>query len=117
MPRSKIREITIGESKGTFSIFKRSALTKEEYDFEGIAALRSLLSNEKARLLHVIKNENPASIYELAKKVGRTFKSVTDDLKVLERFGFIEYIEEKKNNRTRHKPVIIIDTITIHLKI
>ena len=79
--------------------------------------MRQLLSNEKARILHVIKQEKPKSIYDLAKKLGRGFKSVNDDLKLLERFGFIELIEEKTKNRIRHKPEIIVDTIIIHLKV
>jgi predicted transcriptional regulator len=111
------REITIKESKGAFSLFKKSSKNKEEYDFSGISALRQLLNNEKARLLSVIKTEKPASIYDLAKKLGRSFKSVHDDVKLLERFGFIQLVEEKVNNRTRHKPQILTDLITIHLKI
>jgi|TARA_Y100000310_G_scaffold159352_1_gene158912 predicted transcriptional regulator len=116
-PRTKTREITITESQGVFSIFKKSKTAKEDYDFEGVLALRQLLSNEKARILNVIKTESPKSIYDLAKKLKRGFKSVNDDVKLLERFGFIELTEEKTKNRIRHKPEIVIDTITIHLKI
>jgi|SRR3989338_3937624 len=117
MAKTKIREITITESKGAFSIFKKLNSLKEEFDFEGISSLRQLLSNEKARILSVIKNQNPKSIYELAKMLNRGFKSVNDDIKLLERFGFIELIEEKTKNRIRHKPEIVVDTMTIHLKI
>lgn len=117
MPKVKTREITITESKGAFSIFKKPKTSKKDYDFSGVLALRQLLSNEKARILHVIKNQKPGSIYELAKKLNRGFKSVNDDIKLLERFGFIELIEEKTKNRIRHKPEIVVDTITIHLKV
>lgn len=117
MAKTKIREITIEQSKGAFSIFKKATVAKEEYDFSGISSLRQLLSNEKARLLHVVKTQNPGSIYELAKKLGRGFKSVNDDIKLLEKFGFVELIEEKTKKRKRHKPVILADTVTIHLKI
>lgn len=117
MPKSKIREITITESKGAFSVFRKKNPSKKDYDFSGILALRQLLSNEKARILDVIKTQNPISIYDLAKKLHRGFKSVNDDIKLLERFGFIELIEEKTKNRKRHKPQILADTITIHIKI
>ncbi|HIG94899.1 MAG TPA: hypothetical protein HA283_04870 [Nanoarchaeota archaeon] len=117
MPKTKIREITLVQDKGAFSIFKKQTADKSEYDFEGIQALRQLLSNEKARMLNVIKTQNPTSIYDLAKKLKRNFKSVNDDIKLLERFGFIELIEEKTKNRIRHKPKIVIETITINLKI
>ena len=114
---SKTREITITESKGVFSLFKKPASSKQEFDFSGILALRQLLSNEKARILHVIKTQKPISIYDLAKKLNRGFKSVNDDVKLLERFGFIELTAEKTKNRIRHKPEILVDTITIHVKI
>lgn len=111
------REITIKESKGAFSIFKKSSKTKENYDFSGLSSLRQLLGNEKARILNTIKTDKPDSLYSLAKKLGRNFKSVYEDTKLLERFGFIELIQEKTNNRTRYKPRITTDTITITIKI
>jgi len=114
---TKTREITITQSKGTFSIFKKARASKKSYDFSGVLALRQLLSNEKARILHVIKTQNPTSIYDLAKKLGRNFKSVNDDIKLLERFGFIELHEERTKKRIRHRPKIMTDTITIHLKV
>lgn len=117
MPKTKIREITIYEKQGTFSFLKEKSVSKQDYDFEGISILRNLLSNEKARLLHTIKNQNPGSIYSLAKILGRDFKSVMQDIKLLQRVGFIELIAEKTKNRTRHKPIISVDTMTINLKI
>jgi predicted transcriptional regulator len=111
-----VREITIKESKGTFSLFKKTK-SKENYDFSGIAALRQVLSNEKARILNAIKYENPSSLYDLSKKLGRDFKVVYEDVKLLQRFGFIEIVEEKTKNRIRHRPKIASDTITIHIKI
>jgi predicted transcriptional regulator len=117
MAKTKIREITIKESKGAFSIFKSSEISKESYDFSGILALRQLLSNEKARILDAIKTQNPISIYDLAKKLKRGFKSVNDDVKLLKRFGFIELIEEKTKDRKRYRPVLAAETITINLKI
>lgn len=115
--KTRIREITITESQGAFSIFRKPRTSKKDYDFSGMLALRQLLSNEKARILHIIKTQKPGSIYELSKKLGRGFKSVSDDIKILERFGFIELIEEKTKKRIRYKPEIIIDTVTIHIKI
>ncbi|MFH1787680.1 MAG: hypothetical protein ABH811_02735 [archaeon] len=117
MAKTKTREITITESKGAFSIYKKTPFSTEDYDFSGVSVLRQLLSNEKARILNVIKNQKPKSIYELAKKLGRGFKSVNDDIKLLVRFGFVELIEEKTKNRIRHKPEIVVDTMIIHLRI
>jgi len=117
MPKIKTREITISESKGAFSLFRKKGISKKDYDFSGILALRQLLSNEKARILNAIKKEQPSSIYDLAKKLGRNFKSVNDDIKLLKRFGFVEIVQEKTKNRIRHKPEILVDQITINVKI
>jgi len=115
--RTKTREVTIKESQGTFSIFRKGRTSKKDYDFSGISALRQLLSNEKARILDVIRNESPGSIYELAKKLGRSFKSVNDDIKLLERFGFIELTAEKTKLRVRHRPEVVVDNILINVKL
>ncbi len=117
MAKTKTREILIEESKGAFSIFQKSKSSKESYDFDSLLSIRQLLSNEKARILHVIKYQKPISIYDLAKKLGRNFKAVNDDLKVLERFGFLELVEEKTKNRIRHKPEIIVDNLVLNIKI
>lgn len=115
--KTKIREVTITESHGAFSIFRKSKAEKEDYDFSGIAAVRQILSNEKARILHVIKTQKPGSIYELAKKLKRGFKSVRDDVKLLERFGFIELIEEKTKERTRHRPEVVVDKLVLNIRL
>ena len=117
MAKTKTREITIKESKGAFHLLKDSGISKKDYNFSGLKSLRKLLNNEKARTLHVIKIRHPKSIYDLAKKLNRNFKSVVDDIKLLQRFGFIELIEEKTKGRVRHKPEIVVDSITIHIKI
>jgi len=117
MVKTKEREIIIAESKGAFGLFKKSGFSKDDYDFDSLLALRQLLSNEKARILHAIKNYEPKSIYELAKKLSRNFKAVNDDIKLLERFGFVEMIEEKTKNRIRHKPVVVVDVMNIKIKI
>ena len=117
MVKTKVREITISESKGAFSIFKKTGVSKKDYDFDSLLVLRQLLSNEKARILHTIKHYRPKSIYELAKILNRGFKSVNDDIKLLERFGFVELVEEKTKNRIRHRPEIVVNTMTIHIKI
>jgi len=116
---TKIREVTIRESTGKFSLFSKNPkdVSKESYDFDGLDSLRKLLSKEKARILDAIKHRNPGSIYELAKILGRPFKATFDDVKLLERFGFIGMKEEIVNKRVRMKPEIIVDHMIIHVKI
>ena len=114
--KAEIKEISIIQSKGIFSIFKPSSSNKV-YKNEGVDSLRQVLSNEKARILNTIKTQNPSSIYELAKKLGRSFKAVSEDIKILKKFGFIELREEHSKKRKRLRPVIVVDTIHISVKL
>jgi predicted transcriptional regulator len=115
--KTKTLEITVAESQGAFSIFRIGKAKKEIYDFSGITALRQLLSNEKAKIINTIKSQKPSSIYDLAKKLGRRFKSVNDDLKLLQRFGLVDFTEEKINGRIRHKPIVVVDKINLNINL
>lgn len=116
--KTKVREITIADERGTFAtFFKKFSGERESYDFEGIEAFRKLLSNEKARMLHVLKTKNPDSLYHLAKLLGRDFKAVHDDLKLLERFGFVDLVAEKTGKRERLRPVLAVESLVIKIKV
>ena len=114
----KTRIIDVYEKSGTFSsVFRRFTGEKKDYNYSDLSILRQLLSNEKARLMHVIKVKNPKSIYQLAKFLKRDFKTVREDLKLLQKFGFIELIEEKDNNRITHRPVLTATNLSINVRI
>lgn len=112
--KTNTRNVTLGIESGTFTgIFRRLRGEKRGYNFSGISALRQLLSNERARLLHTIKTNQPESIYHLAKLLGRDFKSVRQDVRLLEKFGFLDLESERKGKREMLKPVIAVDSVTI----
>jgi predicted transcriptional regulator len=115
--KSKVREITIIDEGGTFDVIMRRFTGEKDFDFEGLTLLRRLLSNEKARLMHTIKKKNPNSIYGLAKMLGRDFKSVNDDIKLLEKFGFVEMVAEKSGKRERLRPILVVDSMHLQIKI
>ena len=116
--RTSSREIVVVDKSGTFdAIIKRFSKSKESYNFEGLSTLRKVLSNEKARVLHSIKHDKPNSIYNLARILGRDFKSVSDDIHFLEKFGFIDLIAEQSGKRERLKPVLIVDSINVRIEI
>ena len=113
-----VRNISLSIESGTFTgIFKRLRGEKQSYDFSGIAGLRQLLSNERARLLSTIKNKKPTSMYNLAKILERDFKSVRQDIRLLERFGFIELDANTKGKREMLKPVLAVDKVVITVNI
>ncbi|MBT6690134.1 hypothetical protein HN903_03795 [archaeon] len=113
--KTKIRYVDINVNKENF--VSKLIGEKKSHDFSDVKLLRNLLSNEKSRILYVLKTQNPKSIYALAKLLGRDFKSVRDDIRVLERFGFIEFHSEKTGKREALKPVLIIDKLQIIIEV
>jgi len=113
--RIKTRYVEINVNKGSF--VSKLIGGKKSHDFSDIKLFRNLLSNEKARILYALKSQNPKSIYALSKLLGRDFKSVREDIKVLERFGFIEFHSEKTGKREALKPILIIDKLQIIIDI
>ena len=111
----KTKNITLTEKEGTFSaLFKRDKSIKTSSD---VSSLRQLLSNEKAKLLHICKTKQPESIYKLAKLLGRDFKAVRHDIRILEQYGFIELISSHKQGRERLRPVVDADKVVITINI
>ena len=111
----KKKTITIAEKAGAFSsIFHKIKGSKKQSD---ISILRQLLSNEKARLLHIIKTKQPESIYKLAKILGRDFKAVRHDIRILEQFGIIELISSHKEGRERLRPIVDADQVIITINL
>jgi predicted transcriptional regulator len=104
------------EEESIFSKFLTKKSSKE-YNPSDIELLRKLFSTEKTRILYTIKKEKPSSIYHLAKLLKRDFKSVYQDLKVLERFGFIEFYSEKKGKKESLKPVLLANEINLVISI
>lgn len=84
-----------------------------------VKELRQLLSDEKARILATIKSKKPASLYRLARLLGRDFKAVRQDVKLLEKFGFVKLIHEKdhKTKKKRLKPVLALDKLQVTVEI
>jgi len=108
------KNISISLKEGTFSsIFHKIKGDSKDISDSEISSLRHILSNEKARLLHIAKTKQPESIYKLAKLLGRDFKSVRQDIKTLEQFGFIELIASHKKGRELLRPVVDADQVVI----
>ena len=110
--REGIKNITLQSKRGAFStifhLFSGEAL------FEEVTQVRALLSNERAKLLHAIKQNNPDSIYALAKMLGRDFQSVRKDIALLKHFGIIS-LQKQGKSRVSLKPVLNLDKLQINI--
>jgi DNA-binding transcriptional ArsR family regulator len=82
-----------------------------------VQAFRQLLSDEKARILHTMASKKPNSIYALARLLGRDFKAVREDLKLLESFGLVSLVKEKSGKRSRLRPVLAVDRLDISFEL
>jgi predicted transcriptional regulator len=120
MVSKKIKKLYIDintEGEGVITkIFGRSD-SEIDYNSEDIELLRKILTNEKSKILYALKNKKPSSIYALAKTLKRDFKSVYQDLKILERFGLIEFEAEKNGNRESLKPVLLAEEIQLFIRV
>jgi len=119
MVKNKTRIVNLSVAQGAFgSLLKTIRGASHDYDFSSLQEIRQLLNNNKAKILSIIKNNSPESIYKLAKLLGRNFKAVSKDIKLLEKYGFIELKHESKGRRKRLKPVLAIDALqlNIHMK-
>lgn len=111
----KTKKISLDMTKGALSaIFERFRSPDSKSD---ISLLRSVLNPEKARILHTIKSKQPNSLYELAKLLSRDFKSVRQDVFILQRLGFVEMIPIHKGKREKLKPLLVADSLEIKINI
>lgn len=110
--REGIKYISLEHKRGTFralfSMFSSESL------FGEVAQVRALLSNERAKILHIIKKNNPSSIYELAKILGRDFQSVRKDITLLQHFGIVK-LQKQGKSRISLKPTLNLDSLQINI--
>jgi predicted transcriptional regulator len=100
-----------------FGLIPKFFSKEREIDFSDMETLRKILSNEKSRILYTLKHEKITSIYNLSRKLKRDFKSIYEDLKFLERLGFIEFHSEKKGKREKLIPVLLTEKIELIISI
>jgi predicted transcriptional regulator len=72
---------------------------REGVYFSSIEAARNLLTPRRLALLRAIRGKRPGSIYELAKLVGRDFKNVQGDLKLLEKYGLVRLASRRRTGK------------------
>ncbi len=63
--------------------------------FSNLKEMRKVLTEKRLELLKIIKDKKPASVYELAKMVGRDIKNVLEDLTYLQELGLVEITKTK----------------------
>jgi len=82
--------------------------------FTSLEALRKVLTEKRLELLHVIKEQEPDSVYELAKILKRDIKNVNDDLELLKDIGLVSITKARKG-RGRVIPRVNYDKIQLEI--
>ena len=82
--------------------------------FTGLEAMRKVLTAKRLELLHIIKEQEPDSIYELSKIVKRDIKNVNDDLLVLKDIGLVS-VSRARKGRERIIPRVNYDKIQLEI--
>ena len=82
--------------------------------FTSLEAIRKVLTEKRLELLRVIKEQEPDSVYELAKILNRDIKNVNDDLKLLKDIGLVSITKARKG-RGRVIPRVNYDKIQLEI--
>jgi len=89
----------------------------EKLVFESYEAFRKVLTPERLKILHVIREKRPKSVYELAKILCRDRRNVIKDLEILELLGLVEFEEEKRGKRRSKRPIVPYDEIEVSIPV
>lgn len=82
--------------------------------FTSLEAMRKVLTEKRLELLHVIKEQQPDSVYELSKLVKRDIKNVNEDLELLKDIGLVS-ITKAREGRERVVPRVNYDKIQLEI--
>lgn len=81
--------------------------------FNNLKEMRKALTEKRLELLKIIKDEKPASVYELAKISHRDIKNVLQDLTYLKELGLVDITE----TRDKKVPQVSYDKIAFEVAI
>jgi predicted transcriptional regulator len=90
---------------------------REEVGFTSLEAARNFLTRERLALLRAIRTRHPESLYELAKMVGRDFKNVQEDIRILERHGLVRIAKLPRGSRKVKVPRVPFEEIALKIAI
>lgn len=125
----KVKNVTIGiksieevlnSAKNVMERLERGEKVRKKKPgiyFESLEVMRKAITHERVKIIKVIKDKHPQSIYELAKLLGRNLKNVADDVHYLAELGLIELEKGKSNGRKKTMPVVKYDKILLEIPV
>ena len=107
---NEVEKVWTGVEKG------KKAKKHEGLYFENLEAMRKVLTEERLRILTVVKQRQPSSIYALAKVLGRDTKNTFNDVQFLSEAGLIK-LKKSKDGRERTTPIVRYDKILLEISV
>ena len=92
------------------------AASEPELYFENIDDLALGLTEKRLELMLAIARERPASVHELAMRLGRDYKNVSTDVALLERLGLVTLATSGNNGRAQ-VPTVPYDEIHVTIEL
>jgi len=93
------------EGSAEWALASKGKLPESAYDLEitfpDISWLAKIFSPERIRMIQMIKEARPESIYALAKMLGRVHTNVHKDVHDLAKMGIVELKKVKKKGQKR----------------
>ena len=83
--------------------------------FESLDAVRKVLTPGRLAVWQAARDQKPGSIVELARLLGRDFKSVHRDVSMLVAFGLIVLKPVKGARGNAQRPVSLVDSILLEV--
>ena len=89
----------------TWKAAEKKKLKDSDYDlvlsFPDISWLPKIFGAERVRMIQMIRDQKPESIYQLAKLLGRALPNVHRDVHELAEYGVIELKKTRKKGQKR----------------
>lgn len=94
---------------------QRGERTKKETGvyFTSLEAFRKALTPQRLNLLHLIRDREPESLHELARRAGRNIKNVSDDVRYLAQVGLVDL----KDASNKVSPRVNYETIVLEIAV
>jgi predicted transcriptional regulator len=94
---------------------RKKSVAKPGIYFTSLEAVRTLLTEKRLELLHLIRQHSPRSINQLAGIAGRDFKNVHTDVMLLKGYGLIQMVKRTKASKTISQAISVpYQAINIH---
>lgn len=94
---------------------RKMASARPEVYFTSLEAVRTLLTEKRLALLHLIREHSPRSISQLATIAKRDFKNVYTDVMLLHDYGLIHLRKSRKARKKTARSISVpYQAINIH---